>query len=680
MINEKASKYISLISISLAVIFVFVSVFALKSVNYTEAATTSGQYSNIETVLDKNTVTDINIKIKDSDWDWLIENATDEEYRSADVTINGETFYNVGVRPKGNSSLSSVANDSTTDRYSLKIDFGQYVDGQTYHGIRKLALNNNISDATYMKEAISYDIYNFLGVPTPEYSYSNIKINGDEWGLYLAVEVIDERFVEKNYGELEGNLYKPETMGVGAKKGEGNDKNAMPDMKNDQGKEGGMMNPPNMPNNPENNNEVNKPMNIPNENQKAEGDKNQENVGMGQMPSMMGGKNNQGADLKYIDDNVSSYSTLRDSAVFKSTTDNDFENVIDMMKSLNDGIDIESHLNVDEILKYFAVNTFLVNLDSYSGGMYHNYYLYENNGVCEIIPWDLNMSFGGFSVNSGSKAVNFPIDSPVTGNLEDAPLIGKLLENDEYKEKYHGYLEKIANEYFKSGIFNITVTNNDKLIGDYVKIDPTAFYNYEEYKNAIKELLVFGNDRTKSVEAQLKGEQTSSEYGNITTSLNLQALGEQNMGGKMPNDKMNGENLENNNEKNNNVQEPPQGGAAFNVEAPNNMKNPNGAPNNNNNNGMPNMDNMPSQENIQKAMIILNNRDYSSLSEEEKNQLTELGISEENINMFKSMPRQNQKEFSKTSFNKIYFILLGVISFILLISILFVSKYKRRKY
>lgn len=48
-----------------------------------------------------------------------------------------------------------------------------------------------------MKEAISYDIYNFLGIPTPEYSYSNIKINGEQWGLYLALEVIEERFVEK---------------------------------------------------------------------------------------------------------------------------------------------------------------------------------------------------------------------------------------------------------------------------------------------------------------------------------------------------------------------------------------------------------------------------------------------------------------------------------------------------
>ena len=339
MINEKASKYISLISISLAVIFVFVSVFALKSFNSTEVVSTSGQSSTIETVLNKNIVTDIDIKIKESDWEWLIENATDEEYRSADITINGETFYNVGVRPKGNSSLSSVANDDTTDRYSLKIDFGQYVDGQTYHGIRKLALNNNISDATYMKEAISYDIYNFLGIPTPEYSYSNIKINGEQWGLYLALEVIEERFVEKNYGELEGNLYKPETMGVGAKKDEGN-KDAMPDMKNNQGKEGGMMNPPNMPNNEGNNKEGNKPMNIPNENQNMAGNMNKENAGMGQMSPMMGGKNNEGADFKYIDDNISSYSTLRDSAVFKSTTDEDFENIIEMMKSLENGRDI----------------------------------------------------------------------------------------------------------------------------------------------------------------------------------------------------------------------------------------------------------------------------------------------------------------------------------------------------
>ncbi|WP_332843350.1 CotH kinase family protein [Paraclostridium sp. AKS73] len=164
---------------------------------HTQNETDIETVSKTEDVLDKNSITSIDIKIKESDWEWLLENATKEEYKSADVTINGEAFNNVGIRPKGNSSLTSVANDSTTDRYSIKIDFGQYVDGQTYHGIRKLALNNNISDATYMKEAISYDIYNLLGIATPEYSYTDIKINGSDWGLYLGVEVIDERFIEK---------------------------------------------------------------------------------------------------------------------------------------------------------------------------------------------------------------------------------------------------------------------------------------------------------------------------------------------------------------------------------------------------------------------------------------------------------------------------------------------------
>ncbi len=42
-------------------------------------------------------------------------------------------------------------------------------------------------------------------------------------------------------------------------------------------------------------------------------------------------------------------------------------------------------------------------------------------------------------------------------------------------------------------------------------------------------------------------------------------------------------------------------------------------PNGNMDNKIPNMGNMPTQENIQEAMKILNNRDYSSLSEEEKN-------------------------------------------------------------
>lgn len=520
MINDKQSKYISVISIILAVVFIIVSICIPKNETYIETV------ANTEDALDKNSITSIDIKIKESDWKWLLENATKEEYKSADVTINGETFNNVGIRPKGNSSLTSVANDGTTDRYSIKIDFGQYVDGQTYHGIRKLALNNNISDATYMKEAISYDIYNFLGIATPEYSYTDIKINGSDWGLYLGVEIIDERFIEKNYGEISGNLYKPETMNMGGNKGN-NGEMQRPDMDGNMPQMGD--NPPNMDGNVPKIDELPPAMNGDATNIVQNQNVSREDGDNGGAPKM-GNKDSQGADLKYIDDDIDSYSILRDSAVFKNTTDKDFKNIIDLMESLKTGENIENYLNVDEVLKYFAVNTFLVNLDSYSGGMYHNYYLYEKDGVSEILPWDLNMSFGGFAVKEAEKAINFPIDSPVTGNLEDAPLIGKLLENDDYKEIYHKYLKQISDNYFSSGTFNNRVTQINKLISNYVKKDATAFYNYEEYKTGVAELLTFGKDRAKSVQAQLNGEQSSTEYGNVVTTLNLPALGQQNMG------------------------------------------------------------------------------------------------------------------------------------------------------
>lgn len=56
-----------------------------------------------------------------------IENAMSEEYYKCDVEINGKMFYQVAIRPKGNTSLSSIANDPTTDRYSFKLEFDHYV-------------------------------------------------------------------------------------------------------------------------------------------------------------------------------------------------------------------------------------------------------------------------------------------------------------------------------------------------------------------------------------------------------------------------------------------------------------------------------------------------------------------------------------------------------------------------
>lgn len=538
MLKEKEKKIIFSVAMVIGLIIICFYVIRFNTIN----SNSIDSSSSTQLVLDKDKVTQINIEIDENTWQELLTNATAEEYYSVNITINDETFYNVGLRTKGNSSLTNVARDENSDRYSLKIKFDKYVDGQTYNGIEKLALNNNYQDPTYMKEYLSYEIFSSLGVPTPEYSYASISINGEPWGLYLAIEDIDERYIEKYYGTVDGNLYKPETMDMNNGIGQKNEGMMQPNFQENgeqgnvptdmpEGMEGNI--PQQMPNAiPEGefngtneNGEGNMPPNIP-----TDIPEGMENGMQGNRQDMMGGfnkGNNGGADLKYIDDNIESYSTITESAEFKTTTEADYEKIVEMIKNLNNGENLEEYLNVEEILKYFAVNTFLVNLDSYSGGMYHNYYLYERDGAFEILPWDLNMSFAGFGLNNASSAVNFPIDSPVTGSLEDAPLIGKLLEVEEYKELYHSYLNQILENFISNEGFNNLVTKVNDMIKDYVKEDVTAFYTYDEYESAVSELRTFMKDRSSSIIAQLNGEQASTEYGSIETTVDLTILGGQ---------------------------------------------------------------------------------------------------------------------------------------------------------
>ena len=495
-----SNKYINAIISTITAIAIFFTTLVYinsKNVTTTEATSSSSNFTYVNTVFNKEQITDIDIEVNEDNWNYLLENATNEEYITANITINGTKYYNIGIRAKGNSSLSTVASDDTTDRYSFKVKFDEYVDGQTLDGLSKIALNNIISDATYMKEYLSYDLLERMGVPTPAFAFTNIKINGEEWGLYFAVEVIEEEFIERNYGSLSGNLYKPEGNEIGAKDNENmkpninnGENNAPPNMNNEQNKEnnappnmdntqngenivppnmnntqngeniappnmdntqnGENIAPPNMDNtqNGENitppnmsnvqNEENAPPTSIDNEEtsetpnpgtdetNNAQGNENFKDNGFrgGMMGGGMGASN--GANLVYTDDNKDSYSDILENEVFKTTTDSDKDKVIEMIKNLNEGTNLEEFLNVDEILRYFAVNTFLVNLDSYASNMKHNYYLYERDGVFEILPWDYNLSFGAFNIGTASNAINFPIDSPVTDSLENSPLIWSI--------------------------------------------------------------------------------------------------------------------------------------------------------------------------------------------------------------------------------------------------------------
>ena len=200
-------KFLLLSGLAL-VVFAFL-VFGIASREDAEAK----EYPYLDNLFAEGVVNEINIEISEEDWADLVENPLEENYYAVDVTINGETLSNVALRTKGNNTLTSVAS-SDSDRYSFKIDFDYFNDGENYYGLKKLNLNNNYGDASYMREYISYRIMGEMGIPVPATSYTHITINGEEWGLYLAVEPIDEVFLERTFGDSTGDLYKPDGTGA----------------------------------------------------------------------------------------------------------------------------------------------------------------------------------------------------------------------------------------------------------------------------------------------------------------------------------------------------------------------------------------------------------------------------------------------------------------------------------
>ena len=491
------------------------------------------------------------IDIVMDDWDEFLETCEDEEYTAASVVIDGEAYKNVGIRAKGNSSLSSVsAMDS--DRYSFKIEFDQYDNTTSYYGLDKISLNNIIKDNTYMKDYLTYQMMADYGVNAPLCSYVYITVNGEDWGLYLAVEGVEDSFLQRNYGTDYGELYKPDTTDMGGGRGNGKNFN-MDDFLNADGETDSQSAEEQIQANTPTDGQMQEGIAPPPEagNQVAGGTEDGQNTGMGNPPPMQGdfnaantdgentrrpamqgnampgnmnggmggGNQSRGSDdtkLQYIDDDPDSYSNIFDNAK-TDISEADENRLIDSLKALNEGEDLDDILDMDQLMRYFVVHNFVVNGDSYTGYIIHNYYLYEEDGKLSMIPWDYNEAFGTFQNTDASTAVNDDIDNPLTVTGEgDRPMFEWIFSNDEYTESYHQYFESFLDTVDYSGIIDETA----ELIAPYVEKDPTKFCTYEEFETGVSALKEFCSLREESIRLQLAGEEANVD----TSSFSLADL------------------------------------------------------------------------------------------------------------------------------------------------------------
>ena len=178
----------------------------------------SGTVKYESTLFDTSYVHKIDIVM--NDWDAFLETCENEEYAACTVVVDGKKYANIAIRAKGNTSLSSVK-ASGTDRYSFKLEFDHYESAKNLDGLDKLCLNNLIQDNTMMKDYIVYRLMDDFGADSPLCSFAYLTVNGEDWGLYLAVEGVEDSFLSRNYGADAGDLYKPDSMSFGGGRGNG---------------------------------------------------------------------------------------------------------------------------------------------------------------------------------------------------------------------------------------------------------------------------------------------------------------------------------------------------------------------------------------------------------------------------------------------------------------------------
>lgn len=531
-------RYIDRICCIVLVIMLLLTVLFV-SAEGAEAENTPQALGYEERLFDTDTVHTLDIVM--DDWDSFISTCTNEEYSPCSVVIDNESFGNVGIRAKGNTSLTQVESYGN-DRYSFKIEFDHYETGKTYHGLDKLSLNNIIQDNTYMKDYLTYQMMGYFGAPSPLCSYVYIRVNGEDWGLYLAVEGVEEAFLQRNYGADYGELYKPDSQDMGGH-GDGEDfRKDMPENGQDRFGMRGDIGNGDMPSKPDIADMPGVP-DMPDNMQEPPQDETESGVdgmpGRGGSFGGFGGSGSSDVSLIYTDDEYSSYQNIFDNAK-TDITGQDRDRLIAALKKLNSGEDIDSTVDVDSVMRYFVVHNFVCNFDSYTGSVIHNYYLYESGGQLSMIPWDYNLAFGGFmGAQDAGALINYPIDTPVSGGTVDSrPMLAWIFSSEEYTQLYHQYFGEFISGYFDSGKFAQELDRVQALIAPYVEKDPTSFCSYDDFVKGTAALKSFCLLRAQSVSGQLDGSIPSTSAGQAENSsalvdgsgVDISAMGSMNNG------------------------------------------------------------------------------------------------------------------------------------------------------
>ncbi|MBH0008993.1 CotH kinase family protein [Salinibacterium sp. SWN1162] len=173
-----------------------------------------------ESFFDAAVVHSIEIDVASDDVEAMVQtylDSGDKEWLEATVVIDGETYEQVGIKLKGNSSLREVTTDTPFEELPWRIRLDKYIDAQSVGGVTDFVVRTNNTE-TALNEAVALELLSAAGLATEEAVESAFSVNGSEDSLRLIVAVPNESWLERNYeaGLLpsdDGILWKAESEG-----------------------------------------------------------------------------------------------------------------------------------------------------------------------------------------------------------------------------------------------------------------------------------------------------------------------------------------------------------------------------------------------------------------------------------------------------------------------------------
>jgi hypothetical protein len=164
----------------------------------------------------------VDFTFSQSNWSTLLTNNYNSKTNLiGTLTFNGVVYDSVGIRYKGQTSYSALG---SSQKKSFNVELNWLKPTQDIEGYSILNFNNAYEDASFMRE-IAYGKMARWHIPAVKGNYIHLYINGQDWGLYLNVEQVNNDFFDNWFLSKKGTNWRadvpPGSGGMGGGWGDG---------------------------------------------------------------------------------------------------------------------------------------------------------------------------------------------------------------------------------------------------------------------------------------------------------------------------------------------------------------------------------------------------------------------------------------------------------------------------